>query len=307
MNNLGFNSDLTFLTEELLNKCYILNDNFIMPIIDDGSCHIKITNLISFSLLNKRHDIIRHLLKINFNFDNEPKTMMMCAEMDLDDLFVELLDYGVSIKWNNYACVHYLASKGKLDLLKSVINKTDGDVSELVAQIIVNGVIHNHLNIVKHFLPYQYFDTVPDFVYTYFINGIIYGGHLDIIKYFIEGGVCLAQDNYHAVRIALRYARGDIIRYFVSIDQSVIGMLDDKEKLQYGLMEFPTENKYIGSDQVCCIMKDTIKIFDNYFQCEKGFHVYGENIWKNWVNKSNSWKCPICQANVDQIIYVNKV
>ena len=298
-------SNINNINDDILNNSIIVGDNLIYK--DNlGEIRIKLSNLISNSCLNKRDDILELLIKKNINFNCQPKILMMCCQMGMDDICVRLINYGVPIDWDNYRCILYLAYQGKLELLKLIIDKYDiPDKPSLVIQIIIHSIIYGHLHILKYFCPYEYFSSIPDFTFTFLINSIQFGGHLDVIKYFIEGGVSIAQQKYLAVEVVKKYSRTEILHYFVQLDNHILTLLTFEEKIRYCLIDHDIVNKYIGLDEICCIMKDPIEVNQQYFQCVTKNHFYKKEIWVEWIKKSGNWKCPICQNNVEQIIYTN--
>jgi hypothetical protein len=302
--------NLDLIDEDVLNEGHI-NGFFLIIDVPPILMKVNLKNLISTAIQNRRSDIIRMLLsckKIPNLYSIEPKIMMMCAQMELFVLLKELIKNKIPIHDDNYKCICYLSSLGKIEVLKLIMeNYIFRDVTEITVKIIVEAIINNHLDIVEFFCPISSFDSAPDIMFGFLINGIQYGGHVNIIKYFVNGGIPIQQDDYHAVTIAKKFNRGAILRFFVEIDNNVLNLLDMNEKMQYDLVTYQTINKFLSENEaICGIMKDPILYTEKYFKCEKNLHVYKYEIWKEWIKKDNRWKCPLCFSNIEYTIYINK-
>jgi hypothetical protein len=260
-------------------------------------------------MLRKKPNIIRLMIGNGINvFELEPRIMIMCVETEEYDLMSELIALKVPVHTQDFRCIYQLTEADKLDLLKNIINTyVFPDVTSIIGKICTIAVMNGHVNILEYFCPKEGFDGAPDIIYTYFINGIKYGGHLPVIKYFIENGICIAQENYQAVRIAVECQRGNIIKYFCEKDENVINILTSEEKEKFGLIKLPVENKYLGTNVNCNIYYNNINDSDKYYECEKNLHHYSENTWNQWIKNKTNWLCPHCFCQVKRIVYVNKL
>lgn len=201
--------------------------------------NINLSLLIRNSILNKKFHNIELLLKHNIDIISlEPNIMIMCVETlskeneinsesdDLEMLINKLIESHAPIDIENFRCVFQLAAIGKLDLLKKIISSYSFEnVAVIVGRICAQAIIHGHRNILEYFYPQSEFNGAPDIIFTYFIMGIQYGAHLPIIKFFVEGGMSLRQEDYRAVRVAMQYERIEIIKYFYEIDKSIVDFL----------------------------------------------------------------------------------
>jgi len=274
-------------------------DIFPTPIL------INIKSIIHNALNNNRPDVIEMLSeKVNL-FDYERNIMMLCTKMKMFSLFAHLIIKHIPIDQNNYECVYYLAYLGNLNLLKLVIQEYKfPNIFEIASKISIQAIIHNHLDVLKFFCPESGFDSAPDQMFVFFVNSIKFGGHLDIIKYYINGGISIKQQNYKALEIAKHYERCTIIQYFAEIDKDILTVLSIDNKMKYGLQE-EDMSRYLGDDAVCGIMQEPIKEGDRYVLCEKVLHSYKYETWKEWIQKCAQWKCPLCFSKVNYMIYTN--
>lgn len=269
---------------------------------------IRLDQIIRNAMLERKSDVIRLLMNASVDlFSIEPRIMIMCATQGLDDLFLEMVEKKVPIYTENYRCLYYLAEKGKLDLLKVIMqNYTFPSIAEIAGKITVQAIIHNQVPILKHFCPLEGFTGAPDIVFTFFKKAIEHGGHLSVIRYFIKGGVDIKQENYIAVRIACQCNRIEILKYFYEIDNNMLDVLTQEEKENFGFFKLILMDQYLGNQAFCHIYYDDIKKNDRYFQCSKKLHCFKESSWKEWVNMKTEWVCPICFSDVKRILYVNK-
>lgn len=156
--------------------------------------------------------------------------------------------------------IYQIASKGKLDILIKIIQNyfdklhihntcenihedylkyceqcfkfnctsqtIHNDIFIIVTNISIQAIINNHLNILEYFCPKESFSSIPDIILIYFFKAIEYG-HLPIIKYFVENGTNIKHEKYKAIDIALKHKKYDIIKYFYTIEPSIINMLDN--------------------------------------------------------------------------------
>ena len=278
------------------------------------SIRINLANAIANAILHKKYNFIHLLLDKSINiYQLQPKIMIMFADTLCDDasskeIFSKLISKKIPLHMENYRCVYQLASDGKLDFIKEILeNYTfNTTIMEIVAKICVQACINNHVHIIEYFFTPDAFTGAPDQVFTFFINSIQYGGHKSISKFFIDNGVNIKQDNYYAVKVALEYNRCELLQYFYTIDPEIINLLSDNQQKQFGLVPLKKINEYIGLAAYCGIYYDDIAENDEYYQCCNKKHYYKEKAWNEWVCKNPSWKCPLCMCDIDRVIYVNK-
>jgi hypothetical protein len=265
---------------------------------------INIKTVIHNALNNNRPDVIKMLTeKVNL-IDYERSIMILCAKMKMFELLAYLIDKHVEIDVDNYECVYYLAYLGKLDLLKLILQEYKfPNIFEIASKISIQAIIHNHLDVLKFFCPVSGFDSAPDQMFVFFANSVRFGGHLDIVKYFIDGGLSIKQQNYQVVEIAKQCERCEILQYFAHIDKEILQLLSIDDKMKYGLQE-EIISRHI-SNAVCGIMQEPINEGDKYVLCEKVLHSYGYDTWKKWILKGAQWRCPLCFSKVNYTIYTN--
>ena len=264
------------------------------------------------------------LSMINLEYDLheiQPKIMIMCAEANRFELLDKLIDEGIPIDGNNYATMYYLAAKGKHVLIQKILNQYGFlNITEIIGKMCVQACMNNQVSVLEILCPQNSLGSVPDIAMAYFLNSIRFG-HIPILKYFIDGGVTLAQNNYIAVEIAKQYRMNTVLESFTTVDPKVNSMLNppkksittehNKEisKMEPVCKELPTGTK-------CCIMLDVIEEGTTYYECEmEGLNrITGENLthhyqgegWENWVNGVEYWRCMLCKMDVKQICYVNR-
>lgn len=319
MQNFGsIDYDLDLIDEDIFISGTI-HDNVLLIDIPPINLTINLVTIIRIAIIDKKTKVIQLMMKQNIDlFQIEPNIMSMCVASGLDDLLKEMIAIKIPIFSNQYRCVYQLASVGKLDLLK-LIMKTYyfPNLPEIVYKICIEAVINNHVNIIEYFLPEEAFEGAPDQMYSFFLNSIEYGGHLPIIKYFIEGPqerqtssyiskcINICQQNYQPIYHAIKFDRCEIIKYFCDIDPEVINLLTTEQKEKYNLFTFEVINQFIGTGIICNITYDEILPNHRYYECTPQRHHFSESIWKEWTKDKVEWKCPLCFTKVKKIIYVN--
>lgn len=268
---------------------------------------IDLSQVIRNSMRYKKTDVIHKLMDNNIDlFKIEHRIMTMCIATDQYDLLLKLITNKTPIHSEEYRCIYELASKGKLDLLKAILkNYKFPNIPELISKICIQAVTNNHVNILEYFFPKSAFAGAPDQMFSYFLNSIQHGGHLEIVKFFIKNGISIRQQNYIAVPHAIKYNRDDIIKYFYVVDSTIVDLLNDDQKDAYGFLKFQNVNKYIGTEFWCSISVDDILINDTYFECTNHLHYFKEQLWMEWIKNKSSWICPHCFSPIERIIYKN--
>lgn len=285
----------------------------IFPITTD----IDLSRLIRNAFLERKINFIRMLMSRNIDiFNIEPRIMIMCTETDQDELMSDLIDKKIHIHTDQYRCVYRLAADGKLALIKKIMkNYCFPDALEIISKTCIQAIYNNHVHILKYFLRADAFIGLPDYMFCMFINSIEYGGHLDIIKFFVESGINIRQDNYLAVHQAIKFNKPDIIKYFYDSDIIVDTILTTEQKDKYNLGKIIMLKQYIGTNQSCNISYDDINEGDTYYQCNKNLHYFLSDKWIEWCkNRSNNKPiigvetvnfCPLCFSPIKKILYIN--
>ncbi|XWV24693.1 ankyrin repeat protein [Tupanvirus deep ocean] len=286
-----------------------INNNLLTINIPPITVTINLAQAIRNAMLYKKPKVIRLMIELDIDiFKIEPRVMIMCVETEQDELLRELISKKIPIYTQEFRCLYQLAAQGKLDLIKEIMkNYRFPSIPEIVSKICIQAIQNNHVAILKYFIPPQSFHGAPDQMFCFFINSIQYGGHLDVIKFFIENGISIRQDNYKAVHQALKFERAQIIKYFHEIDHSVDQILTEEQKQKYMLDKIILVKQYIGIGKSCNINYDDINVDDHYYQCESKIHHYKEEAWSQWCKIKSNWICPCCFAPVKRILYVNNL
>lgn len=295
------------IDEDIFIAGNIINNRFLYVNTKFFKIKVDLLKVIYKSIINKKSSIIKMMLKRSINLLSiEPRIMILCAEEEFDELLSDLIEYKIPIHIDNYQCIYHLASNGKFELLKKIMNTYEFQNLTYVVNIIVaQAIIYGYLNILEYFCPKEGFDGAPDIVFTFFIKSIECGSKLTIIKYFVENGISIKRDNYKAVYTAKKFKRKEMLKYFCKIDEHVIDLLSDEEKEYYGIFQLSFQNQYIGDDIICNISYNNISKNQRYFQCSSTLHHFGEKEWMEIVNFLSIWTCPICLSPVKKIIYIN--
>lgn len=262
-----------------------------------------ISEAMKYGNINIIHELIEHNIDI---YHMQPLIMPMCTQTDQYDLLSKLLDMKVPLDAMNYRTIYHLANKGKLDLLKKITENYQFDnLNEVVGKICVEAVRQGHLDILQYYLPAKIYESAPDVMQIYFYNSIIHGGHLPIVKYFVEIGCDIRMDNWQAVKVAIAHNRGEIIQYLSTVQPSICDILPTDIKQRFGLIIPSIKTKLIGKS-TCSIYYQDINQNDYYYMCTFNHpHYFCKEAWESWVTKRSDWKCPVCQNNVETILYKN--
>lgn len=277
----------------------------ILPLI---MIEMDLSKIIKTAIQNRQPSIIYKMMNKNIDiFQIEPRIMCMAEQMDLDDLLIEMVNCGISISTEDYRCVYQLAEKGKLEILKKIMAKyTFPDITEIVCKICMKSATNNQPPILQHFLAPDAFAGAPDQMLEFLLNSIQYGGHLEVVKFFVDNGVNIRRNNYEPVKQAIKYNRHQLVQYFCQIDESVISLLTDEQKDKCGLVKIIMMDQDIGLDKMCNICDDEILENNTYFQCTAKLHYYKQDAWKEFQKYKTDWVCPLCHTDVKRILYVNK-
>jgi len=205
---------------------------------------INLTTSLHRSIKERKFKFINLLIDLNIDlFKLEPIIMPACATIlyddrydPLSDLLDKFIDLKIPIHENNYACIYILASKGRIDLLEKIMKTyVFNNQTEIIGKICAVAVRADRVNILEYFMPIRTFDTIPDIIFEYFINGIKCGDNINVTKYFTSNCIQISQENYLAVKVARQFKRKKIIQYFANADPHVVTLLDPAEIREYGI------------------------------------------------------------------------
>lgn len=172
-------------------------------------------------------DLIELLLNNNIELDKiEPNIMIMAVQTKIYNLLDKLIDLEYNITISDYRVIYQLSSRGKLDFIIKILNKYHfNDSTEIICKICIQAIMNNHINILEYFLTEQAFRGAPDQMYSFFYNSISCGSNLQVIKFFVNNGISIKQNNYQAIIKACQYKRQDILSYFCELDKSAINII----------------------------------------------------------------------------------
>ncbi|AZL89189.1 ankyrin repeat protein [Megavirus baoshan] len=188
---------------------------------------VDIKAAISKSFKYGKTRLIELLLYNNIKLDKiEPNIVIMAVQTKNYNFLAKFIDLEYDITINNYQIIYQLSSQGKLDFLIKILDKYHFDSStEIICKICIQAIMNNHVNILEYFLTEQAFRGAPDQMYCFFYNSISCGANLEVIKFFINNGLSIKQNNYQAIIKACQYKRQDILLYFRELDESVIDII----------------------------------------------------------------------------------
>lgn len=198
-----------------------INNKILNIDIPPITIKIDLSKTIRNAILYKNPKAIYAMLENNIDlFKIEPKIMIMCVENNQDELLMELIARKIPIHTDQFRCLYQLAANGKLDFVKIIMqNYNFPFVPEIVSKICIQAIQNNHVHILRYFISSDVFKSSPDQMFCFFINSIQYGGHLDVIRFFVDMGIDIRQENYKAVQHAIQFDRIDIIKYFCDFNE----------------------------------------------------------------------------------------
>lgn len=302
-------SDTDLIDDDML-LCGKINGKMLSIDIPPINIVIDLSKSIGSAIMQNKLSLLDCLIAKNIDiFGIQPDILIMCVEMNRDELLNKLLNFrGAPIQVRDYRCVYQLAAKGKLELIKNILEKCHiSNIEELVGKILVQAVLNNCINILEHFLTKEAFTGAPDFMHEYFIKAITHNADIQVINFFVENGVDVRQENYLALYTALDLKRIEIVKYFCQKDPNVLLLLTEHQKEKFGLIEIDEINQFIGTNKSCNIYYDDIVEGDKYFQCENKRHHFKEEAWKGWVKNKYEWNCPFCFCQVEKTLFINNV
>lgn len=309
-NSLGFETDEQSIIDEDMFIVGRLEDDILRIDIPPVNITINLKSSLKRAIICKDINTIKLLASQKIDLNKlYPGIMFFLLHIQCIDIFLQLIEYRVSVEWNNYQCMVKLAQSGMLEIIQLILDKYNLNTNEnLVGQICIEAIKHNHINVLSTYMTPKKFEQCPDITWIFFTKGIEYGASIEIINFFIKNGIDITKSNYLPVRIAIDANRCDIIEYFCKHNKSVLNYLTIDEKIKYGLNELINVDKYIGLNNSCCIHYDDIFDKDYYFQCMgNGIknHFYKKDNWLDWVKSRSEWKCIHCQSSVEKVIYRN--
>ena len=188
---------------------------------------IDLEAMLDDSISAKREEVVKTLLDADIDIQSiKPNIMTLIVNAEMDDLTKFLISKKIPINFNNYESVYQLAYFGKLDILKLIMETYHfPNIVEIAAKITANAIRGGQINVLQYFCPPESFKSAPDVISVFFTNSIIHGGHLPIVKYFVNNGVSIKHDQYAIVETAKKYKRADILEYFCQLDENVKKLL----------------------------------------------------------------------------------
>jgi len=328
-------SDTDLIDDDML-TCGKISGKMLHIDIQPINITIDLSKSIGTAILHNKLSLIDRLIAKNIDiFTIQPNIIIMCVETDQDELLNKLINLGSShqeaqsiasasrcphqeaqsiasasrcpIDAQNYRSIYQLAAKGKLDIIKNILEKHKIPIiKEVIGKILVQAILNNHVHILQHFLTKEAFVGAPDMMFEYFMNAINRNANIAIISFFVENGIDIRQDEYKAMYTALRLGRKEIMKYFCQKDSNIFYLLTELQKEKLGLMEIAEMNQYIGTNKSCNIYYDDIGEGDKYLQCENKRHFFKEVAWKEWTKNKCEWLCPFCFCSVTKILFINK-
>lgn len=255
INSSGHNSDLDLIHNFFSDPDTITKDMFIVGdinlpyliinILEVINMDLNLTILLRKSIAQRKMKFINLLFDMNIDiFKLEPIIMPATASLLQNDpnsnfvcdLLHKFIDMKIPIYENNYACIYILTAMGKVDMLEKIMKiYTFNNMTEIMGKICVVAVRSDKVNVLKFFMPVKTFDTIPDIIFQYFIKGIECGDNINVIKYLTSDCIQISQENYLAVKTALKFKRRLILEYFVESDPKVIELLNLSEINEFGL------------------------------------------------------------------------
>lgn len=301
------NTDL--IDQDVLTVGNIYGDQIIID-IPPITMTLNLHNAIRSALDRNKLDFIRLLLKNNINvFSLEPRIMTLIADnhhKDADVVLSEMINLKIPIDTDDYSFVYKLAAHGKLELLRLILkNYRFPNITIIVYKICIQAMLNNHMHLLRYFLPRSAFIGAPDQMAGLFLSCIQHGCHLDVIKFFIENGINLRQNNYQAVYHAVNYNQTDIIRYFSEIEPSVCTILTPVQMTEINPLRADMIPQYI-ENAVDKIDYSDILEGDEYYQCSEGLHNFKASNWNEFCKNNSTWFCPCCYSPVKRILYTNR-
>lgn len=310
-------SDLANYTASIMPNAHMYDQSMLKlgKIIDDClivdlvvlTIKINLSGLISECLQHNNVQPLLDMLDHGFDlYKFQPLVMVMCVQTEQFDLLDRLIDLATPIDAMNYRSIYHLASKGKLSLLQKIMSKYQFvNPTEIAGKICVEAIRENHVDILRYFCPAKLYESAPDIMQMYMYNSIQYGGHLDIVKHFIDMGCPIQLDSWRAVKVAIQNNRGSILKLFSEICPEVLSIIPVDVQKRFGLIVCQTKNKRIENKN-CSIYYSDINLGDLYYQCNfSSAHFFCKEAWESWLKKRSDWLCPVCRNTVDTILYKN--
>ena len=229
----NFYSDPDMITNDMFIVGRVIHQNLLINIPNVINMGINLLTMLRRSILQEKFNFINLLLDNKINLvELEPKLMLLCAiqpssktetDNNMNKLINKFLDMRISINADNYACVYMFASTGRLDVLKKIIelykfNDIRDGMIEIVCKICAVAIKNDDVRILSNFMPVEIFDSIPDIIFEYFLRSIQYGDNIEVVKYFINGGVSVEQEKYRAIVLAKELNREKIIEFFEEIN-----------------------------------------------------------------------------------------
>lgn len=208
-------------------SCGTILDNKLVIKNQDAHININLPLLIKNLIISNNKPIIDLIIeKKNINMIM-PDIMLVCVKYNTN-LFLELMEKQINISQDDYACMQYLAYNGNLEIIKYIMNKYEfNNAATIVSKMCAQAIKNNQINILNYFFTKEVFIGAPDQIFTYITLAIARECSIDVVIFFIEGGVNIKQNNYLLLDIAASHKRLHILKYF-SLNEKVHNILVDR-------------------------------------------------------------------------------
>lgn len=138
------------------------------------------------------------------------------------DLIKIYIENKLPIHMNNYEFVLDLVDNSMLNLLIEIEknyfgNMESKEVINIVKKICERAIYEGKVDVLKHYLTTEVFDSVPDIMFMYFLGAVEYSNDLSVIKFFIEMGMDIRQQNCRVINRAEELEKIHMVNYFKSL------------------------------------------------------------------------------------------
>lgn len=207
-------TDSDIINENVL-KNGILNSSILFLDFDNIKIFIGLEEIINRQVKNGNHELVELMMSLKMDiFGITNDLMYLCVDSGNYDLVLKIIEKGVNVG-TNYDFMYKLASIGKLDLITEIMKRYEFvNIREVVSKICVHAIIENQISILKHFLTKKVFKGAYDIMYCFFVNSVKNSCNLEIVKFFVDSGICIGHENYEVVHLAIKLKRWDIVKYF---------------------------------------------------------------------------------------------
>ncbi len=294
----------TFVFSEDLLKCGNVVDNMLSLNFYSIKINIDLSKIIACSIRDGKLDDIYLLMSYGLDvLKIQPYIMYMCSEKNRIALLKKLIDLNQNKDFyfgDDKNLIESLVKNNSNDILDYILEKTDNSM-KVFQKIIYMTLKNNNLDILKYYLCQSAFNGAPDIMDEFFYGAIRLGSNIDIIKFFLEHGISLKQNDYKSAKLAIEFNRDYIIDYFCHIDEHVYYLKHNPHDKN----DINTKYKLISGKKNCNLYYEDININDGYYICSNNTHYYKQDSWNEFIKSKKRWICPHCLSSVDKILYIN--